>query len=701
MSPEQADLSGMDVDTRSDIYALGVLLYELLTGTTPFDQETFRQAAFDEVRRIIREQEPPKPSTRLSSLGVTRTTVSANRKADARHLDRAVRGELDWIVMKALEKDRRRRYETANDFAADVMRHLTDRPVEACPPSGWYRLRKSIRRNRKALAIATAMAASGLLVVSLLGAWQLRDASRVRRTSQDVRLALAGARTAIEAGDLTLAGRRVAEAQGRLGVDRANLPDLAGESDAIAREIQARQDDETRFHRFLKATSLAQDHMILGGSSKGLEGNQAECEKALGIYEILTERDWLSRLEGSYLSAGRKTQVREAAYTTLVSLADSFVRWLSQREDPKFIERSLDLLRRAEAFHPPTRAFYFVRGDALRRRGDTVAADEDAKRFKVAEAQTAWDYFLPGHTAGWRGDLDEAIRSYRAALALQPDHYNSLFFLAMRFDLDKINRRPEAVQLWTACIALRPYDYVAYSNRSVCHLHLRQLDDAIADVRQAVRLRPDRAESHSVLGAALLEQGKLDEAIAAYGEALRLRPDYAEDHYSLGIVLWNQGKVGEAIAAYREAIRLKPKLAEAHNNLAMILANGPDPKLRDPARAVELALKADELKPQSNIIWSALGVAYYRAEDWKASVAALKKAMELSNGGDASDWFFLAMAHWRLGHHDEARAWYDKAAAWKAKDLPQSENEELRRFRVETEALMGLAELPADVFTRP
>ena len=177
MSPEQADLAGVDVDTRSDICALGVLLYELLTGTTPFEPETFRKAAFDEVRRIVREEEPPKPSTRLGTLCGSLSTVSAKRKAEPRQLNRAVRGELGWIVMKALEKDRNRRYETANNFAADVMRYLTDQPVEACPPSGWYRFSKYARRHRAALATG-AIVSPALVTGTAVSLWQAAQARR-------------------------------------------------------------------------------------------------------------------------------------------------------------------------------------------------------------------------------------------------------------------------------------------------------------------------------------------------------------------------------------------------------------------------------------------------------------------------------------------------------------------------------------------
>ena len=173
MSPEQAEMSGLDVDTRSDIYSLGVVLYELLTGTTPFEQERMRTAGYDEVRRIIREEEPAKPSARISTLNRAATTVSANRKSDPSRLSQLFRGELDWIVMKALEKDRNRRYETAAAFAADVQRYLDDEAVEACPPSARYRFRKFARRN-KAAFLTGAARCSG----DARGRWQLDQRRR-------------------------------------------------------------------------------------------------------------------------------------------------------------------------------------------------------------------------------------------------------------------------------------------------------------------------------------------------------------------------------------------------------------------------------------------------------------------------------------------------------------------------------------------
>jgi len=176
MSPEQAAMSGLDVDTRTDIYALGVLLYELLTGVTPFDKETLTKAAFDEIRRLIQEAEPAKPSTRVHALGDKLTDVAKHRQTEPGGLRRSLRGDLDWIVMKALEKDRRRRYETANDLAEDLERHLEHQPVVAGPPSTAYRARKFIRRHRLGVAFAAAvMVALALgLVTSLMGFAQAR-----------------------------------------------------------------------------------------------------------------------------------------------------------------------------------------------------------------------------------------------------------------------------------------------------------------------------------------------------------------------------------------------------------------------------------------------------------------------------------------------------------------------------------------------
>lgn len=183
MSPEQAERRDLDIDTRSDVYSLGVLLYELLAGRPPYDPKSLVRAGIEEIRRIIREVDPPRPSTAVATLtDADRTTVANARRAGPAQLTSVLAGDLDWIVMRCLEKDRGRRYGTASDLAEDVRRHLRREPVQARPPERWYRLQRFVARNRLACASAAAVALA-VLIGAAVSAWQAVRATRAERVA--------------------------------------------------------------------------------------------------------------------------------------------------------------------------------------------------------------------------------------------------------------------------------------------------------------------------------------------------------------------------------------------------------------------------------------------------------------------------------------------------------------------------------------
>jgi len=209
MSPEQAGLGVMDIDTRSDIYSLGAVLYELLTGCTPIEQARLQALSYDEIRRLIREEDAPRPSVRISSLGAAAGTVAAHRRTDPSTLVRLLRHELDWVVMRCLEKDPHRRYPTANGLARDIQRYLADEPVQACPPSASYRLRKFARRNRVALMTLASVVAA-LLVGSIVSIWEAIRATEAEQVAQQRLAAETQARAAAELAWAAEARQRLA-----------------------------------------------------------------------------------------------------------------------------------------------------------------------------------------------------------------------------------------------------------------------------------------------------------------------------------------------------------------------------------------------------------------------------------------------------------------------------------------------------------
>jgi tetratricopeptide (TPR) repeat protein/serine/threonine protein kinase len=718
MSPEQAEINQLDIDTRSDIYSLGVLLYELLTGSTPFTKKELEKAGMLEMLRVIREEEPSKPSTKLSTAeGLP--TLAANRGTEPAKLTRLVRGELDWIVMKALEKDRGRRYETANGFALDVQRYLADEPVLACPPSAGYRLRKFARRNKARLTVAGVLGMALLVAVAVIG-WAVRDraareqAAAKERLDQQDRLTTQ-VELILEDVDrlereqkwpeaLAAAGRAEAVLAGGEAGDsiQQRVRDVRRDLDFVARLDRIRQtvanNVEGKFNDREGAREYALAFRDYGVDVNALPPAEAVArlrgKPALAMAIAAALDDWVlvRVILGEEKTAWQplvtvargidpdplRDRLRAAWGGPLTPEARAELRRLAESIDVKALapatllvlagdlhyahltNAALRTLRDGQYAHP---ADFFLNLELSNRLFEKNDYDGALRYVSVAVSlrpDSSPAHFNLGNTLLEQGKIDEAVAEYRTAVALDPKFARAHTSLG-RALLDQ-GKLDEAVAECRTAIALDPKDGAAHCNLGNALAEKKELEQALDEYRKAVALDPKNSAAHNNLGSALLGQGKLDEAVAEFREAMAVDPTNASAQRNLGDALHKQGKLDEAAAEYRKAIALDPKNSAAHNNLGITLRD--ERKLDE---AVAEFREAIALDPTSAFPHANLGDTLLQQGKLDEAVAGYRKAIAL-NPKLAGAHARLGAALGMLGKFDEAVAECHKAVVQDPKD---------------------------------
>jgi serine/threonine protein kinase/Tfp pilus assembly protein PilF len=638
MSPEQAGMGALDIDSRSDIYSLGMLLYELLTAQPAFDPEELKRVAMDEVLRIIREQEPPRPSTKLTTSSSARlSAIALSRQADPAKLPGFVRGDLDWIVMKALEKDRNRRYESADGLAADILRHLHLEPVLARPPNQLYRLRKLIRRNRLACVSAAAVFVA-LVLGAAASTWQTVRARRAERgqaaVARFLKETLTGVRPSVALGRDTKLLREVLEkAAARVGKDLTRQPAVEAElRDTIGEVYQA-------LGNYNQAEDMCRQALALRRKLRGQPDKLAEAlnDLANALYKQgkLAEAETLHR-EALVIRRKFLGNQHPDVASSLSGLAN--VLWAEGN------------LVGAEAMHREALA---IRRNRLgQEHADTAASLDNLAGVLSAEEK-----------------FPEAEAMQREAVALNvkllgPEHPDVAYSMNNLADtLYAEGKLAEAEATNRVVLAMRrkllgpEHPDVAFSLSNLGNVLLAQgnLAGAEALYREALAMRKkllgnrhiDVAGSLNNLAGALIQQDKLSEAEPLQREALDIQKqalgpkhqDIAGSLGNLGAVLYQQGKVAEAepfsrdaLAMFRETMGKESlDVARTLGDLATVLRTQGKPVEAESASRESLAIRRKRLGNQhSDVAVSQAGLAAALFDQGKWADAETFQREELS-----------------------------------------------------------------------
>jgi serine/threonine protein kinase/tetratricopeptide (TPR) repeat protein len=666
MSPEQAQVNQLDVDTRSDVYSLGVLLYELLAGSPPFTRKELGPSGMLEMLRVIREQEPTRPSAKLSTAeGLP--TLAANRGTEPAKLARLVRGELDWIVMKALEKDRNRRYESGSAFAADVQRHLHDEPVLACPPSAWYRFRKLVRRNRGRLTAASVIGLALLIAIGTIS-WGVQDRlarGAVTAHERQGRQGRLTARVDLIREDVKRLKREQKWREALTNAQRAEAALASGEADETTQEGVRDMLQDLTFVvaleriRLDRATILVEGKFNHGGAAqdyaRAFRQHGVDVEKlpaatavarlkartALVLPLVVALDDWA---EARRVAFG----MDDPGWKSLVSVArgiDTDPLRHQLRDcwgDPITPQLQARLRRLAESVdvRAQSPATLFMLGRWL---GSVHLTDSAIEVLRDSQFVYPGDFWLNSELASQllrKGDA-EAIRYLSVAVSIRPDSVSAQYALA--HTLSTQGKPKEAAACYRKVIDLDRTVEGAHYGLGQALRALNKPDEAVGYFRKAIDLAPTYAAAHYGLGQALCALNKHEEAIPCFDKAIELAPTVPYYRWSLGMAWYGRKQLDKAIACFRKAIEIDPKYPDGYDALgAMLVQKG----LREEAAAVRR--EHARLKP-SAANFRTVSTMYGIIGRWDVAATEGQRAAELEPD-NAQGWYLVAVSQVGAGN---------------------------------------------------